>query len=457
MEQFGDVLKKFPLPPSSGAPEEAPSAQAVCPHCHGARWVRVDVPFGDPRFGAIQPCACWREETQDDRHDRLLRYSNLGALARLTFDTLTAEGRRSHPEDQRLFREAVSLAWAFAEHPSGWLVLSGPSGCGKTHLAAAVAHHAIEVGCPALFMMVPDLLDHLRATYAPDADVTYDLLFEQVREAPLLLLDDFGAHSSTPWAQEKLFQILNHRQNLALPTVIVLATPMEALDERLRTRLADPSLVRSAVLASPRRSAQEQIGAAPAPMLEEMTFQRFDTRGNGADARQRDILTIAKRTAESYAENPEGQWLVMGGPPGVGKTHLAVAIINRRNQEGETAYFAFVPELLDHLRQAFAPTSAVTYDEAFEGVKSASLLVLDDLGAQSSTPWAEEKLYQLLVHRHNARLPTVITVDSGVELKPALSSRLKDMRFVVPIEIEVPDYRDQTARPPSRSRRASPR
>ena len=441
------------MPPSSGgvgvggsslASGGAHTLQEACPLCHGARWIRVDVPFGHPRFGEIQPCTCWKDETQDDRRDRLLRYSNLGALARFNFGSLLPAGRSSEPEQQRLFREAVTAAWAFAENPAGWLVLTGPSGAGKTHLAAAIAHHAIEAGRPALFMVVPDLLDHLRAAYAPDSDIAYDLLFEQVREAPLLLLDDFGSHSSTPWAQEKLFQVLNHRQNLVLPTVIVLSCTLGALDERMRTRLEDPATTTLLPLASPPDGGKDGIGAVPTPLREEMTFQRFDVHEAGVDARERHVLREALGYAKGYAEDPFG-WLVLIGPTGVGKTHLAVAIVNKRLAEGDSAFYARVPDLLDHLRAAYAPGSSVSYDQRFEELKSAPLLVLDGLGSQNSTPWAEEKLDQLIHHRHDNRLPTVITLDSGDKLRPAIDSRLHDMRIALPVDMVVSDYRKRTS------------
>jgi DNA replication protein DnaC len=60
-------------------------------------------------------------------------------------------------------------------------------------------------------------------------------------------------------------------------------------------------------------------------------------------------------------------------------------------------------------------------------VKSAALLVLDDLGTESATAWAREKLYQLFNHRYNARLPTVITTAVPIEqLDPRLASRMLD-------------------------------
>jgi DNA replication protein DnaC len=343
---------------------------------------------------------------------------------------------------------------AFAESPSGWLVFAGPSGCGKTHVAAAVAHYAVEVGNAALFMVVPDLLDHLRATYAPNSDADYDLLFEQVCNTPILVLDGLGSQASTPWAQEKLFQVLNHRYNMELPTVVTLAAPLETLEERFQTRLAGAGISQVYTLAAVRQAGGRTLGSLPAAM-QSVTFDSFKANGNEADARQRGTLEAALHAARSFAGNPEGQWLVLLGTTGVGKTHLAAAIGNDRLRQGQSAFFAFVPELLDHLRYTFAPTSTTTYDELFERVKSTDLLILDDLGAQTTTPWADEKLYQLMVHRHNARLPTIITMDRDTQLRPAIASRLKDMRFILALEIEAPDYRDSApaqARPPRRGR-----
>ena len=138
---------------------------------------------------------------------------------------------------QHLFAEALPQAAAYAENPEGWLVLTGPSGSGKTHLAAAIANRCIERQQTAFFIMVPDLLDHLRGAYSPSSEISYDELFDQVRNAPVLVLDDFGAHSSTPWAQEKLFQVVNHRHNNSLPTVVTVRGPLTRLDESIRTRL----------------------------------------------------------------------------------------------------------------------------------------------------------------------------------------------------------------------------
>jgi DNA replication protein DnaC len=72
--------------------------------------------------------------------------------------------------------------------------------------------------------------------------VRYDQMFEDVRNAPLLILDDLGAQSTTPWAQEKLFQILNHRYNASLATVITTNVPLEQHERRICSRMLDQRL-----------------------------------------------------------------------------------------------------------------------------------------------------------------------------------------------------------------------
>ena len=146
-------------------------------------------------------------------------------------------------------QEAFQAAFEFAQSPDGWLFLVGPNGCGKTHLAAAIANQSLDEGAVVLFAVVPDLLDHLRAAFAPNATEVYDQLFAKMREAELLILDDLGAQQSSSWANEKLFQLLNYRYNMGMPTVIT-ANPkgLQGVDERIRSRLSDIGLVETVVL-----------------------------------------------------------------------------------------------------------------------------------------------------------------------------------------------------------------
>lgn len=391
---------------------------------------------------------------EENRLARLQRYSNLGALTRLTFDNLIPEGRSGDPSDQERFRRAYQIAKDFAQSPHGWLVLAGPSGCGKTHLAAAVANYRLSQGQPAFFVVVPDFLDHLRHTFSPDSDISYDTLFEQVRQTPLLILDDLGAQSSTSWAREKLFQIINHRFNAQLPTVITISVPLEQLEERINARLTDPALSQVCLVEAGKSSVGERFGALGLELLSQMNFEGFDSRRANLSLEQQQNLGQAFRLAHSFAEAPEG-WLVLLGTNGCGKTHLAAAIANYRRQQGKPVFFVVVPDFLDHLRSSFSPDSGVRYDEFFEKVKNSPLLILDDFGGHFSTPWAQEKLYQLINYRYNARLPTVVTSNQSLEeIESRISSRMADPRISLVLGIEAPDYR--TDRPPVEKAKPAP-
>lgn len=387
--------------------------------------MRLKVPPGHPDFGRAVPCGCVARESEDQRAVRLLAYSGIGPLARLTFGNLIARGRSAAMRDQEQYRRCVEDARAFAEAPDGWLVLSGASGCGKTHIAAAVVNRILERGAPALFVVVPDLLDHLRSAYQPGAEMRYDDLFERVRNAPVLVLDDLGTQAPTPWAQEKLFQLINHRFNARLPTVVTTNLAPEQIDERLRTRLTDTNIARVYVLESRRPSELRALDVLDHPLIREMTFERFDTHAIHLGVEDRKLVENAYRQALAFAEAPSG-WLLLMGPHGSGKTHLAAAIANYRRQKGDAPCFVVVPDLLDYLRRGFSGDDARSHD-AFDEMKSAPLLILDDLDTQTNIAWVRDKLFQLLNYRHTARLPTVITTALTLdELGERLASRLVD-------------------------------
>ncbi len=416
-------------------------------------FVRRDLPIGHPDFGRLTLCTCAQGQAIQATRQRLYRLSNLEALGDKTFESFRPRGLPGMGDYQsNSLEQAFNHARQFASSLNGWLFLTGTFGCGKTHLAAAVANFAVSLGVPTLFLTVPDLLDWLRYTYG-NSDVSYEERFDEIRQTTLLILDDFGTQNATAWAQEKLFQILNYRYISRLPTIITSNQALDEIEERIRSRISDPALVTHvAILAPDFRNPQDDTGHPELSSLSlhaQRTFGNFSLRqGEGLTLEDLKSLKNAFEAARDFAENPSG-WLVFSGSYGVGKTHLAAAIANHRAGLGLPPLFVVVPDLLDHLRATFNPASGTSYDRRFEDIKNDRLLILDDLGTQSATPWAREKLYQLFNYRYNAELPTVITTANKLEeIDPRILSRMLDQRLCRIIGITAPAYR--SSRPDSR-------
>jgi DNA replication protein DnaC len=207
-----------------------------CPICQDAGYLRADVPHGHPSFGRIFECECKKKEKNQRRAEEIRQLSNLDAFTDHTFEDFepTIPGTE----------EAFEAALAFAQEPDHrWLFLSGPCGVGKTHLAVAIAKYAMQWHQMSVyFAVVPDLLDHLRATFDPKSGSAYDDRFTSIRNAPLLVLDDLGTENATPWAREKLYQVINHRYSEQMPTVITSNVELRKVDDRIVSRMLDHRL-----------------------------------------------------------------------------------------------------------------------------------------------------------------------------------------------------------------------
>ena len=235
MKPIGEVLRGIRIERNTSAANMPRSSEEMsCPICLGAGFLRMDASVTSPNFSRLVPCMCKLEERRRRQQANLRFFSDLTAFRDMTFDMFDATARGTG--------EAYEAAHAFARNPDNWIVFVGPYGCGKTHLAAAIANYALhskQMG--PIFAVVPDLLDHLRTTFGPDAETSYDQRFNAIRTADLLILDDLGTENATPWAREKLFQIINYRYNERAPTVVT-TNDLDRVDGRIYSRLCDRQL-----------------------------------------------------------------------------------------------------------------------------------------------------------------------------------------------------------------------
>ena len=420
------------------------------------------MPVGHPDFGKAQICTCRQQEVSQKVHNKLYKFANLDALREFTFENFKPNGLSGALTDPQILslQTAFNSSKEFASKLDGWLLLMGEYGCGKTHLAAAIANQAVGMGVPSLFLTVPDLLDWIRFSYN-DPETTFEQRFDEIRNVQLLVMDDFGTENATPWAQEKLFQILNYRYQNRLPLVITTNQPMESIEARIQSRLQDPNLVQRIYINAPDYRNPSSAGDHPdLSSLNLHSRQTFDSLSGRKDEdlspAELNSLEHTLMAARKFAEQPQGWFVILGGN-GTGKTHIAAAIGNFRALAGYPPLLVGIPDLLDYLRSSFHPESRVSYDRRFDEIRSSSLLILDDLGGQSTTPWAKEKLLQLFNYRYDAELPTVITSSQKLEeMDQRLRVRLLDTRICSIYGLLVPPYigRDNNQRPVSRSLRS---
>ncbi len=125
-------------------------------------------------------------------------------------------------------------------------------------------------------------------------------------------------------------------------------------------------------------------------------------------------LECARRVPERFAEartrEQQGRGIFMEGPPGVGKTHLAVAVLKQVIVTfGARGLFYDTRDLLRVIRSTYDPSIRTTELEILRPVMTADLLVLDDLGAEKTSEWVEETMNLIVNTRYNERRMTIFT------------------------------------------------
>jgi len=197
------------------------------------------------------------------------------------------------------------------------------------------------------------------------------------------------------------------------------------------------------------------------------TLRREKLAASGIPERYRDCtldnfydkgeLKAAKRTAREFVDRfpfVDAVGLLFIGPSGLGKTHLACAILSELiATKGVRGLYADSTNLLNRVSTSFRPDSEGSRESVLAPYANAELVVLDEIGATPPHPWVQDVLYDLLNTRYNARRVTIVTTnyadDPPASAGPKVTledrigyrtrSRLYEMCLMVPLRGD--DYR----------------
>lgn len=166
---------------------------------------------------------------------------------------------------------------------------------------------------------------------------------------------------------------------------------------------------------------------------------------------QGDALALAVAWAQGVDERPI---LILVGPTGTGKSHLAKAAILWRVEHGERATWATAEGVLQAIRRQFG-AEVPHYPDTREGWATRPILALDDVGAGYGTGWNMAEIEQVIFERYERARPTVITSNLDLDALHErqndpfgrLVSRLSDARRTIYAEVEGPDYRLESGSP----------
>jgi len=158
---------------------------------------------------------------------------------------------------------------------------------------------------------------------------------------------------------------------------------------------------------------ERRLAAACVPEeYRQCTLDGYETAFKGADLSLGRALMTARKFADAYPVDTGGKGLLFVGSIGVGKTHLAVGVLRRLVQErGAKGLFYDFRQLIWRIQNSYNPQVSTTVEELLKPVFAAEVLVLDDMGAQKPSDWAEDIFALILNNRYNEKQTTIITTN----------------------------------------------
>lgn len=182
---------------------------------------------------------------------------------------------------------------------------------------------------------------------------------------------------------------------------------MRVVESENGRRVAVPCVCRA------QRRTRRVLSLARIPRrYEHCTLDSYEPSFAGGNRSLKKSLEAARKFVDGYPLQNEGNGLLLTGSIGVGKTHLAVGILQALVEErGASGLFYDYRELLKQVQNSYNPRVAATELEVLAPVFDAEVLVLDEIGASKPTDWVWDTVAHILNTRYNDKRTTIITTN----------------------------------------------
>ncbi|OFW76832.1 MAG: DNA replication protein [Alicyclobacillus sp. RIFOXYA1_FULL_53_8] len=163
------------------------------------------------------------------------------------------------------------------------------------------------------------------------------------------------------------------------------------------------------------------------------------------------LLQFAEEFADTFEVGQTGAGLYIFGPPGVGKTHLLLAVLNRLKDRGVPSMFVRSDSIFDRMRHIIADNGDL--EPLLEAYATAPILGIDEFAQERANDFTLEKLFRIINQRFHAQLPTWFTSNyapvhiyrkNGVDLNDSVAPlRSRIMQMAKLAKVDGDDWRQR--------------